>query len=126
MVYGDGLRWFFTIFPSFCVTNGILFSSSGVLIIDARLQDETESGVIIKSKWPEELWNLYNLKGDAIMLIANFFVCIFFLILIELDVRQLFLWLPSPNIECRCKKQKRGPGMVKDNDVTAEEERVAR
>ena len=125
MPYGDGLRWAFTIFPSFCVTNGILFSSSGILIEDARIQDETEAGVVIKHKWPEEIWNWYNLKGDAVMLIMHFIVFSIILILIELDVGQLLLWMPRLNIECRCKKQKKGPGMVKDDDVEAEEERVA-
>ena len=126
MPWGDGLRWALTLFPSFCVTNGILFSSSGILILDARINDESESGVVIKSKWPEEIWSWYNLKGDAVMLIVHFFICSTILILIELDVGQLLLWMPRPNIECRCKKQRKGPGMVKDDDVEAEEERVAK
>ena len=48
MPIGDALRWVFTIFPTFCVTNSILFSASGILIIDARAEDETDTGVIIK------------------------------------------------------------------------------
>ena len=62
MPWGDGLRWAFTLFPSFCVTNGILFSSSGILILDSRIQDESESGVVIKHKWPEQIWDWYNLN----------------------------------------------------------------
>ena len=125
MPWGDGLRWALTLFPSFCVTNGILFSSSGILILDSRIQDESESGVAIKHKWPEEIWDWYNLKGDAVMLILHFVVGCIILFLIELDVGRLLNWMPRFGIECRCKKQKRGPGMVKDDDVEAEEERVA-
>lgn len=33
MPVGDWLRWVFTIFPSFCVAHGILFSASGSLLV---------------------------------------------------------------------------------------------
>ena len=36
MKAGDALRWVGTIFPSYCVTHGILFSSSGTLIVNSR------------------------------------------------------------------------------------------
>jgi len=36
MVWGDALRWVCTIFPSYCVTHGILFSASGSLIVNSR------------------------------------------------------------------------------------------
>ena len=40
MRLGDALRWAFTIFPSFCVTHGIVFSSSGTLLVQSRESDE--------------------------------------------------------------------------------------
>lgn len=36
MVAGDWLRWVFLIFPSYCVTHGILFAASGTLLVDSR------------------------------------------------------------------------------------------
>lgn len=36
MAWGDALRWVCTIFPSYCVTHGILFSASGSLIVNSR------------------------------------------------------------------------------------------
>ena len=39
MPIGDALRWACCIFPSFCVTHGILFSASGSLVIQSRTDD---------------------------------------------------------------------------------------
>jgi len=94
MHWGDALRWVFLIFPSFAVTHGILFSASGKLIIDSRAEDTTDEGVIIPRKIPAEIWDWYNLKGDAFALVLHFFIGIALLIMIELEVNLLFLWCP--------------------------------
>ena len=47
MHWGDSLRWFFTIIPSFCVTHGILWSASGQLVLDSRSEDVSPEGVPI-------------------------------------------------------------------------------
>ncbi len=95
MKWGDALRIVFCIFPSYCVTHGILFSASGKLLVDSRSVDETEDGVIIPRKIPAEIWDWYNLKLDAFALGLHFFVGIAILALIELEVWQLFSWCAS-------------------------------
>ena len=124
MPVGDALRWACTIFPTFCVTNGILFSASGILILDARAEDTTEDGVVIKHKIPEEIWAWYNLKGDAVILVVHFIVGVLILSLIELEVDLLFDWMPRCGLRFAKKRDRRGPPMVKDDDVIAEEKRV--
>jgi hypothetical protein len=122
MAYGDALRWVFTIFPSFCVTHGILFSASGTLITDSRTEDTDE--IIIPRKIPTEIWDWYNLKGDATILCLHFVVGIIILALIELEVANLFDWCPK--IGCRSRKNTlKEDDLIKDDDVFAEEERVA-
>ncbi len=124
MPWGDALRWACTIFPTFCVTNGILFSASGILILDARSEDTTDDGVIIKRKVPEEIWAWYNLKGDAVILVIHFIVGVIVLALIELEVDLLFDWLPKPGCRYLRNRDRRGPPMIKDEDVIEEERRV--
>lgn len=124
MPWGDRLRWVCTIFPTFCVTNGILFSASGVLILDARSEDTTADGVVIKNFIPENIWAWENLKGDAVILIIHFVLGITILALIELEVDLLFDWVPIPGCRFSGNRDRRGPGMVKDDDVIREEERV--
>ncbi len=125
MFVGDPLRWVFCIFPSFCVTHGILFSSSKTLLLSSRVELTTSEGVIIPKRIPEETWAWQNLKGDAAFLIAHFFVGIFLLTLIELEVWKYFLWCPG--VGCSPYSQRgNGPVLVKDEDVIAEENRVAR
>jgi ATP-binding cassette, subfamily A (ABC1), member 3 len=124
MYVGDPLRWVFCIFPSFCVTHGILFSSSKNLLLSSRVEMETDTGTIIPRKIPEENWAWYNLKGDAAFLIAHFFVGIFLLTLIELEVYKYFSWCPG--VGCRqARGRGEGPVLIKDEDVLAEEKRVA-
>jgi len=124
MFVGDPLRWVCCIFPPFCVTHGILFSASGNLLISSRVDDTTDEGVIIPRKIPSEIWALYNLKGDAIALICHFVLGIFLLTLIELEIWQYFSWCCK--IGCRSSSnQNLGPELIKDDDVIAEEKRVA-
>ena len=125
MPIGDALRWVSTIFPSFCVTHGILFSASGSLLVTSRTLDQTDSNppVIIPRKIPSEIWAWYNLKGDCVILVIHFFVAIILLTLIELEVYSNFYWCPK--FGCRSSKsQRKGPILMMDDDVLAEEKRV--
>ena len=124
MFVGDPLRWLCCIFPSFCVTHGILFSASGTLLLGSRVEDTTDEGVIIPRKIPSEIWAFYNLKGDALFLIGHFVVGILFLCLIELDLCQYFYWCAKPGCRSNSKKGM-GPELIKDDDVIREEQRVA-
>lgn len=124
MHVGDPLRWVFCIFPSFCVTHGILFSASGNLLLSSRVEDTTDEGVIIPRKIPSEIWAWYNLKGDAVILVCHFFLGLFILTLIELEVHKHFSWCCKLGFSLN-NKLGVGPELIKDDDVIAEEMRVA-
>ena len=94
MPVGDALRWALTIFPTYCVTHGILFSSSSTLLVSSRLEDITSDGVIIPRKIPPEIWAWYNLGGDCMILLMHFVFNLIVLVLIELEVYTLFDWCP--------------------------------
>ena len=125
MPVGDAMRWACCIFPSFCVTHGILFSASGSLLVTSRSIDQTESDppIIIPRKIPDDIWAWYNLKGDAYILVLHFFVGIIILTLIELEVYQNFTWCPKMGFKSR-RENRRTPQLPKDDDVIAEEIRV--
>ena len=125
MAWGNALRWVFTIFPSFCVTHGILFSASGSLLVDATNADaQADSEYPIPRAIPPGIWEWYNLKGDAMALILHFIFGVICLALIELEVANLFQWCPK--FGCRSGSAPRPhKGLIKDDDVLAEEKRVA-
>ena len=123
MKWGDALRWVCCIFPSFCVTHGILFSASGTLVVDSRAESTTSDGQIIPRTIPKEIWAWYNLKGDAAILVGHFVVGILILALIELEVYSWFTWCPS--FGCASKKGQGEVVLPMDDDVFAEERRVA-
>ena len=125
MKAGDYLRWACTIFPSFCVTHGILFSASGSLLVGSRQEDITDEGVVIPRKIPPEIWSWYNLKGDCVILVCHFFAGIILLTLIELEVDKYFTWCPKIGCKSSSSANRQGPQMIKDDDVIAEENRVA-
>ena len=124
MNWGDSLRWVFCLVPSFCVTHSIIWSSSGDIVRNTRIDATTSDGIPIPRQLPEPLWAWYNLKGDAMVLVAHFVLGIIALWLIEMEVDQLFYWIPRISIR-NCKSRPRtGPVLVKDDDVIAEERRV--
>jgi len=103
---GNILRWVFTIVPTYCVTHGIIASSSLGLVAS------------VQPDYPQELWAWDNLLGDAVILICHFFLGIMLLFVAEADIfaclRKLTVWsIPE-------KKQ----GLELDEDVIAEEDRV--
>ena len=124
MPVGDALRWALTIFPTFCVTHGILFSSSSTLLVDSRIDDITDDGTIIPRKIPPEIWAWYNLKGDCVILLMHFVFNLIVLVLIELEVYTLFDWCPCLRFRSEG-AFRQGPRLIKDDDVITEEKRVA-
>lgn len=65
------------------------------------------------------------MKGDACILFIHFFVGITLLALIELEAWTLFIWCPSISVRHSHSMQRRGPVLIKDDDVIEEERRVA-
>ena len=126
MEAGDIMRWVFTIFPTFCVTHGILFSASGKLLVSSRDSKSmvTDEGVILPRKIPANIWAWENLKGDCVILGLHFVVGLIILTLIEMEVITLFDWCPA--IGCKSSSEgRREVELIKDDDVFAEEQRVA-
>ena len=103
MQWGDSLRFICCIFPSFCVTHGILFASSGELIYQSRMADgsddsvggDSDSVTVIPRYWPIDTWSWYNLKFDAAALLLISILSVIFLTLIELEFDLLFDWMPK-------------------------------
>lgn len=70
--------------PSYCVTHAIIVSSSYDLLVQAQ------------PKFDKGLWAFDNLLGDAVFLVALFFVGLGFVVLVESGVfekvRELTFW----------------------------------
>lgn len=128
MKVGDALRWACTVFPTFCVAHGILFSSSSKLLVDSRAASTVETKdheiIVIPRTIPPGIWDWYNLKGDAAILIGHFVLGMILLTLIELEVYSLFDWCPKLGTRSSGGAGA-GPKLVKDDDVLNEERRVA-
>lgn len=113
---GDILRWVFCAIPSFCVTHGLVFSSTGQILVDTRKNSEGTG----RDEIPSEIWAWFNLKGDAAALIAHFFIGLTIIFLIECDV---FACLSK--VSCS-KMPDENMDLELDEDVVAEIDRVAR
>ena len=114
---GDILRWVFCIVPSYCVTHGLVFSSTGQILVDTRKNSADGTG---RPEIPEDIWAWFNLKGDAAALIGHFVVGLLIIFLIECDI---FACLSK--ITCRTVPAE-NTDLEVDEDVAAETERVAR
>lgn len=71
---GGILRWCFCVIPCYCVTHGIIISSSLDLLTAAQ------------PSYPQNLWAFKNLLGDACALGAHFVFGIIFLVIVETDI----------------------------------------
>ena len=103
---GGLLRWWFCLIPCYCVTHGIIISSSVELITQAQ------------PSYPSNLWAFENLLGDACFLVAHFVFGIIFLVIVETDIfacigKLTIRSIPAPKEDLEL-----------DEDVLAEEERV--
>ena len=81
---GDSMRWWFTPFPTFCVGQGIVLSST------IELLEVSRNGLIAAHYDVEplngDLYALENLTGSYIIMICTGIVCTLLLILIEADI----------------------------------------
>ena len=111
------MRWWFTWIPTFCIGEGIIFSSTYQLLNIARI------GLISKDKDVNpvntDVYALTNLGGNYLIMVSTGIIGILLLVLIEADI---FQWcanfsvqsLPSPRDD-----------LDVDDDVQAEEDRLA-
>ena len=78
------MRWWFTPFPTFCVGQGIVLSST------IELLEVSRNGLIAAHYDVEplngDLYALENLTGSYIIMICTGIVCTLLLILIEADI----------------------------------------
>jgi len=109
---GGILRWGLCIFPSYCVLNGILWSSTKTVILSIRVQYPDAHQL------PEDNWALANMGGDALILILHFFVNTAILFAIEKDLFSCFRNLSAQQIPPKAEN------LTMDDDVLREEERV--
>ena len=114
---GDVLRWVFCAVPSYCVTHGLVFSSTGSILVSTRANSTDGTG---RSTIPSDIWAWYNLKGDAAALIAHFVLGCLIIFIIESDLFACFR-----KISCRSVPSET-EDLELDEDVVAEIERVAR
>jgi ABC-type multidrug transport system ATPase subunit len=112
---GDILRWVFCAIPSFCVTHGLVFSSTGKVLVDTR-KSSPGTG---RPEIPEDVWAWFNLKGDAAALVAHFVVGLVVIFLIECD-----LFSCCAKLTCRAVPPE-NEDLELDDDVVAEIDRVA-
>lgn len=100
--------------PSYAVTQGIVFSSSGDLVIETRKLFDPPAPL------DEDLWAFANLEGDAVILIIHLVAGLVLLAVIESGILDFindisFRSIPPP---------KSVDELDLDDDVIAEEERV--
>ena len=115
---GDSMKWWFTPVPTFCIGQGIVFSSSYTLINIAR------NGLIAAGYDVQpintDVYALENLGGLYIIMVCMAIFCTLLLIVIEADIFQScakfsVFSVPEPRED-----------MDLDDDVLAEEERLVK
>ena len=103
--------------PSFCVTHGLVFSSTGKILVDTRKSSADGTG---RPTIPTDIWAWFNLKGDAAALVAHFVIGLFIIFLIECDIFACLAKLTCRSVPAE------NTDLELDEDVVAESERVAR
>ena len=114
------MRWWFTPIPTFCVGQGIVFSST------VNLLEISRNGLIAAgydvSPLNGDIYAMANLSGNYVIMLCTAVVCTLLLILIEADIFQMcakltFRSVPAPRTAA---------DLDLDDDVLAEEERLAK
>ena len=80
----DSMRWWFTFVPTFCVGEGIVFSSTYQLLNIARKGLKLAHFDV--NQVNTDVWALTNLGGNYIIMVTTGVVCCLLLVLIELDI----------------------------------------
>ena len=118
---GDSMRWWFTWVPTYCVGQGIVFSSTKDFLVIAR------NAFLANPKFDKydlspvdtNVYAVSNLTGNYLIMISTAIVCTLLLILIEADIFQ-----KCSNYSCKKPPAPR-EDLDMDDDVEAEEERLS-
>ena len=81
---GDSMRWWFTPFPTFCVGQGIVFSST-VGLLEISRNGLIAAGYDVKPL-NGDIYAMANLSGNYTIMVCTGIVCTLLLILIEADI----------------------------------------
>ena len=83
---GDSMRWWFTPIPTFCVGEGIVFSST-VTLMDISRRGLIAAGFDVNTI-NTDVYAVTNLTGNYIIMIVTSIVFVLLLIVIEADIFQ--------------------------------------
>ena len=114
---GDSMRWWFTPIPTFCVGEGIIFSSTYKLLNIARIGLQLQEYDV--SSVNTNVWAMTNLGGNYVIMIATAIVATALLVVIEADIFQM-----CSNFTFRALPIERHD-LDLDDDVIAEQDRLA-
>jgi len=83
---GDSMRWWFTPIPTFCIGEGIIFSSTVTLLNISR------NGLIAAgfdvSTVDTNVYAMTNLGGNYAIMVSCSIICVILLVVIEADIFQ--------------------------------------
>jgi len=114
----DSMRWWFTFLPTYCVCEGIVFSSTYRLLNLARIGLSYAHFDV--NQINTNVWALENLGGNAVIMGGVGVVCTLLLVLIEADIFQRcanFTFRSLPKVHHHEEEEL-------DEDVVAENDRV--
>jgi len=113
------MRWWFTPLPTFCVGQGIVFSSTYNLLDIAR------TGLIAEgfdvNPVNTDVYALTNIGGMYVIMVCTSAVCFALLVVMEADIFQSCAKLSVQKVPASAIDEK-----DMDDDVLAEEERLAK
>lgn len=92
---GGILRWALCIFPSYCVINGLLWSSNGQVVLLIRKTNPDFPQL------SDNIWALENMGGDALILCLHFVIDSLILVAIEMNLFSCLKGLSSQAVPPR-------------------------
>lgn len=118
---GDSMRWWFVWLPSFCVGEGIVFSSTYKELNLARVGIGKVPFLPHVNQINTDVYALVNLGGNYIIMAATGLICVILLCIIESGI---FKKCTNCTL-CKVPRRSVQDDDDLDNDVAAEDERIA-
>ena len=113
---GDSMRWWFTPIPTFCIGEGIIFSST-VTLLNISRNGLIAAGFDVNTV-DTNVYALTNLTGNYIIMTITAIVCVLLLCVIEADIFQ-----KCSKFSVQAIPEPRN-NLDLDDDVIAEEQRL--